>query len=97
SVSAGQQGFSALVDTVHDGNYGDTYQFNEATGALTWLASNVQLITAGTDQYGNHMFEMLTYTGDWSEYRVGSGWKYLWTYTESLPLWPVPGVNFMKG
>jgi hypothetical protein len=72
SVSAGQQGISDFVTTS-----GNAYWFNEASGALSFLGSNVASVTTGTDQYGNYMIDLLFNGGNLWEYRVGSGWTFL--------------------
>jgi hypothetical protein len=72
SISAGRQGISDYVTTA-----GNAYWFNEATGATSFLGSGVAAVTAGTDQFGNYMIDMLYANGNLYEYRVGSGWSFL--------------------
>src|SRR5262249_1986238 len=54
ALSAGQQGVVAILT----GN-GDAYWYNEATGPSSFLASNVSAVTAGYDQFGNYMADLL--------------------------------------
>jgi hypothetical protein len=72
SVSAGQQGIIDLLYT-----NGNAYWYNESTSTFAFLGSGVSQITAGTDQYGNYMIDMLYNSGDLYEYRTGSGWTWL--------------------
>jgi hypothetical protein len=72
SISAGQQGISDYAAT-----NSNAYWFNEATGQSVFLASGVAMVTAGYDQSGNYMIDLLFQNGNASEYRVGSGWTSL--------------------
>jgi hypothetical protein len=72
SVSAGQQGFMTLLYT-----NGNAYSYFEASNTFAFRGSGVSAITAGTDQYGNYMIDLLYNSGDLWEYRVGSGWTWL--------------------
>jgi hypothetical protein len=72
SVSAGQQGMTAYVSTS-----GSAYQWFEATGLSSFLASSVAQVTAGTDANGNWMLDLLFSNGNLSEYRQGQGWTSL--------------------
>jgi hypothetical protein len=79
SVSAGQRGIADYVTTG-----GNAYWFNEATGSIVFLASNVAQVTAGTDQFGNYMIDLLYTSGSLSEYKVGSGWTTLTSGVKSI-------------
>jgi hypothetical protein len=72
SLSAGQQGNMAYVTTS-----GDAYSYSETGGLWTYLGSGVSAVTAGTDQNGNSMLDMLFANGSLSEWRQGSGWTSL--------------------
>jgi hypothetical protein len=72
SISAGQQGY---VDYV-TGN-GNGYLYTEAYGSSSLIAYNVAQMTAGTDQNGNNMIDMLYTNGNLWEYRVDTGWNWL--------------------
>jgi hypothetical protein len=72
SISAGQWG---IMDYLTTG--GNAYWFNEASGSSSFLGSGVAAVTAGTDQYGNYLIDMLYTNSNLYEYRVGSGWSYL--------------------
>jgi hypothetical protein len=71
-ISAGRQGVSDYVTTA-----GNAYGFSESTGATTFLGSAVASVTAGTDQYGNAMTDLLYANGNLYEYRVASGWTFV--------------------
>src|SRR5262249_21931976 len=79
SVSAGQRGLADFVTTA-----GKPSGFTGATGATVFLTSNVAQITAGTDQYGNYMIDLLYTSGSLSEYKVGSGWTTLTSGLKSI-------------
>jgi hypothetical protein len=79
SVSAGQQG---IIDYLTTG--GNAYWFNEASGSTSFLGSGVIQVTAGTDQFGNYMIDMLYSGGNLYEYRVGSGWSFLDSSVQSI-------------
>jgi hypothetical protein len=71
-VSAGRNGVAELLLF-----NGDAYHFSETTGSFTFLGSGVAQITAGTDQNGNFMIDLVTFGGGAYEYCIGSGWSYL--------------------
>ena len=48
------------------------------------MASGVQQITAGTDKAGNYVIDLLYTSGDMYEYRVGSGWNFVWGNVQSI-------------
>jgi hypothetical protein len=79
AVSAGQQGIMAILY-----NNANAYLYNEATGSSTWQGSHVAQITAGTDQYGNYMLDLVDSYGSLSEYRAGSGWTWLADGVQSI-------------
>jgi hypothetical protein len=72
SVSAGRQGGLDYVTT-----NGNAYYYTEASGSASLLAYNVAQVTAGTDQNGNFMIDLLYTNGNLYEYRVNSGWTFL--------------------
>jgi hypothetical protein len=72
SMSAGQQGFMDYVTTG-----GDAYWYSEATAFSSYLGSGVAAVTAGTDQNGNYMIDLLYSSGALWEWRQGSGWASL--------------------
>jgi hypothetical protein len=72
SMSAGQQGFMDYVTTG-----GDAYWYSEATAFSSYLGSGVTAVTAGTDQNGNYMIDLLYSSGALWEWRQGSGWTSL--------------------
>jgi hypothetical protein len=72
AVSAGQQG---IMDLLY--NNGNAYWYNEATGTFSFLASGVAAVTAGTDQFGRYMIDLLYTSGNLYEYRVGGSWTWL--------------------
>jgi hypothetical protein len=69
AVSAGPQGIVAYLTTG-----GDAWSFSEANGGYVHLGSNVAAVTAGTDQYGYAMLDMLYTNGNLSEWRGSTGW-----------------------
>jgi hypothetical protein len=71
-VSAGRNGIAELLLF-----NGDAYHYTETTGSYILLDSGVAQITAGTDQNGNFMIDLVTFGGSAYEYRVGSGWSFL--------------------
>jgi hypothetical protein len=81
SVSAGQQGISAVV---LDG--GKAYSYNEAAGNghLRFLASDVKSATAGTDRSGQCVIDVLASTGSLSEYRLRGGRTHLFDSVASI-------------
>jgi hypothetical protein len=72
SMSAGQQG---IIDYVTAG--GDAYWYSEATALSSYQGSGVAAVTAGTDQNGNYMIDLLYSSGALWELRQGSGWTLL--------------------
>jgi hypothetical protein len=72
AVSAGQQGTVAYLTT--DGN---AYSFNVGNWAYVYLGSGVAAVTAGTDQNGYGMLDMLYTSGTLSEWRASTGWSTL--------------------
>jgi hypothetical protein len=75
SVSAGQQGVSAVVDTA-----GDAFLFTSQWGFpffQQFLGSGVAKAAVGTDSNGNYMLDLLHTDGTVSEYRSGIGWHFL--------------------
>jgi len=66
SLSAGQQGISAYVDTL-----GNASSFDQSTGAATALASGVATVSAGVDANGHYQFELLDAFGNGSEIAFG--------------------------
>ena len=72
SISAGQQGVVAYVTTS-----GNAYVLDQTTNTLTWLGGNVAQATAGTDEHGVFMVDLLYSSGDLYEYRPGSGSTFL--------------------
>jgi len=79
SVSAGQHGISDLLYSS-----GAAYWYNEATNGYAFLASGVKQVTAGTDQNGNYMIDLVFSNGVLDEYRVGTGWSYLSSGVQSV-------------
>ncbi len=69
SASAGPMGVSEILFS-----NGNAYDYREATGTSTFLASNVAQVTAGFDATGNPMIDLLYEGGSLWEYRSGSGW-----------------------
>jgi hypothetical protein len=78
-ISAGQQGASEILLT--DGN---AYHFDEASGKAIHLASGVAQVTAGTDQFGHFMIDLLFSNGAAYEYRAATGWTELQTNVAAL-------------
>jgi hypothetical protein len=78
SISAGQRGISDLLTG------GNAYFFNEATGSLSFLGSNVASVQVGYDQFGNYLIDMLCSNGNAYEYGAGSGWSFLGGNVQSL-------------
>ena len=72
SMSAGQQGVMDYVTAA-----GDAYWYSEAAGSSFYLGSGVAAVTAGTDQNGNYMFDLLFSSGALWEWRQASGWTWL--------------------
>jgi hypothetical protein len=72
AVSAGAQG---IMDVLYTN--GTAYCYNEATNIRAYLGSNVAVVTAGTDQSGKYMIDLLLSNGTLDEYRVGTGWSRL--------------------
>jgi hypothetical protein len=72
SMSAGQQGFMDYITTS-----GDAYWYSEASAFSSYLGSGVAAVTAGTDQYGNYMIDLLYSNGYLWEWRQASGWNWL--------------------
>src|SRR6516225_7319283 len=70
SVSAGQQG---IIDYLTTG--GNAYWHNESGGSDIFLGSNVAQVTAGTDQYGGAMVDVLFNGGLFTEWRASTGWN----------------------
>ncbi len=79
SVSAGQQGFSAYLTTS-----GNAYDYQDATGTSSLLASGIAAITAGTDANGNVMVDLLYDGGQLYQYETSSGWTELVTGVRSI-------------
>ena len=71
-LSAGQPG---IIDYVTAG--GDAYWYSEATALSSYQGSGVAAVTAGTDQNGNYMIDLLYSSGALWELRQGSGWTLL--------------------
>jgi hypothetical protein len=72
AVSAGQFGIEDILYS-----NGTAYWHNDATNAFAYLGSNVAAVTAGTDQSGNYMIDLLFSNGVLKEYRAGKGWSSL--------------------
>jgi hypothetical protein len=70
AVSAGQQGFMCYLTTG-----GNAYSYFEPTGNKGFLSSNVAQVTAGVDQYGNGMIDLLLTNGHVWDWRPSLGWK----------------------
>jgi hypothetical protein len=66
-ISAGRQGVSEYVNYAAEGHW------HNQTGLDVTVDFNVSQITAGTDQSGNFMIDILYQTGRIAEYRFGSG------------------------
>jgi hypothetical protein len=79
AVSAGQQG---IIDYLTTG--GTAIWYSEAGGVKVPLASGVAQVTAGTDQYGNYMIDLLLTNGNLYEYRVGGVWTWLDNGVQSI-------------
>jgi hypothetical protein len=79
SMSAGQQGFLDYI-----GTNGVAYWYSEASAFSSYLGSGVAAVTAGTDQNGNAMIDLLYTSGAVWEWRQGSGWASLATGVVSL-------------
>src|SRR5262249_51120405 len=79
SISAGQQGIHDFVT-----QSGAAYWFNESTGVYDFLDSGVAQVTTGTDAKGNYMIDLLYTNGDLYEYRVGSGWNFVWSDVQTM-------------
>jgi hypothetical protein len=79
AVSVGRQG---IIDLLYMN--GVAYSFSEATQNYSYLSSNVVQVTAGIDQYGNSMTDLLSFNGALVEYRAGSGWTYLDSWVQSI-------------
>jgi hypothetical protein len=77
-ISAGRQGVSEYVTSAAEGHW------HSETGLDATVAWNVSQITAGTDQYGNYMIDVLYQTGRIDEYRVGSGWSFVYNYGQYI-------------
>ena len=71
SVSAGQQGISVFLTTG-----GVAYEYDESANSVSYLWSNVAQVTAGTDQNGNFMCDLIDEWGDLYEYQA-SNWTFL--------------------
>jgi hypothetical protein len=79
SISAGRQGISDYV------TYGAEGHWHSQGGNLdVTVAWGVSQITAGTDQFGNYMIDLLYASGRIDEYRVGSGWSFVWDNGQSI-------------
>jgi hypothetical protein len=72
SMSAGQQGFMDYVTTS-----GDAWWYSESTAFDSYLGSGVAAVTAGTDQNGNYMIDLLYSSGALYEWRQGRGLTFL--------------------
>jgi hypothetical protein len=79
AVSAGRGGYSEVL--LQNGN---AYHYNETTGGLGLLATNVAQISAGTDENGNAMIELVYTSGVAYEYRTATGWTYLGSGVKSI-------------
>jgi hypothetical protein len=71
SLSAGLQGISDYVTT------SGVAHWHTEGGSDTILGYGVAQVTAGTDQNGNYMIDMLYTSGDLYEYRYGGSWTWL--------------------
>src|SRR5581483_6398430 len=72
SISAGRQGISDYLTT------GDVAHWHSEGGSLdVALASSVLQVTAGTDELGHYVIDLVYTNGDMHEYRVGSGWDFV--------------------
>jgi hypothetical protein len=79
AVSAGQQGETDVLLT-----NGNAYEYRDSTGVLTFLASNVAQITAGTDPTGSFQIDLLYNTGTLIEYRPSTGYVTLFASVRSI-------------
>jgi hypothetical protein len=79
SVSAGQQGFTTYLTTS-----GNAYDYQDATGTSSFIASGVAAITAGTDANGNVMVDLLLDGGQLDQYQSSTGWVVLATGIRSI-------------
>jgi hypothetical protein len=79
SISAGRQGISDYLTT------GGVAHWHSESGSLdVTLAGSVKQVTAGTDKLGNYMIDLVYTNGNMWEYRVGSGWDFVWGNVESI-------------
>jgi hypothetical protein len=72
AVSAGQQGVVAYLTTG-----GDAYSFTQSIAAYVHLGSGVAAVTAGSDQNGLSVLDMLYSNGTLNEWRASNGWTTL--------------------
>jgi hypothetical protein len=79
AVSAGQQGETEVLLT-----NGNAYEYRDSTGVLSYLASNVAQITAGTDPTGSYQIDLLYNNGTLLEYRPSTGWTTLFAGVRSI-------------
>ncbi len=77
SVSAGQQGNATMV------SFSGLAFLNQADGSTVFLGSNVQQVTAGVDQYGQLMIDLLYTNGVLYERTGGFIFTPVWTYLDS--------------
>jgi hypothetical protein len=77
SISAGRQGVSDYLTT------GGVAHWHTLSGQDVALAGGVRQVTAGTDQFGNYMIDLLYTNGTVQEYRQGTGWYWVWSSTGS--------------
>jgi hypothetical protein len=72
AVSAGQMGNMAILYT-----NGDAAKYSEASGSTSFLVSGVAQVTAGTDENGQALTEVLLTNGKLWELHANGGWNYL--------------------
>jgi hypothetical protein len=72
SLSAGQHGIIDYVTTSGAG-----YLYNESSGSASYLAAGLAAVTAGTDQNGVYMIDLLYASGTLVEWRQSTGWTTL--------------------
>jgi hypothetical protein len=78
SISVGRQGISDYLTT------GGVAHWHTLSGSDVALASNVKQVTAGTDQFGNYMIDLLYNSGSIDEYRSSTGWYNVWSGGASI-------------
>ncbi len=78
SISVGRQGISDYLTT------SGVAHWHSLSGSDVALASGVRQVTAGTDQNGNYMIDLLYTNGSIDEYRSSTGWYNVWSGGASI-------------